>query len=391
MDNLFVWSLIFTAITGLFAVFNIFFDYEKKHPVKISKWGWVGVLFTLMLVAGNLFIKYFEKEQKDMAVARAEKREAAADSIREILVKKNDTLSDLISSFSKTTYVRFDSINREILSNSDQVDKSLDELSLVSSGITEVEGEIKQVSGDLSGVSEEMTSYLQDLKFRIDSAKFVFLLRGARIDDFWKEIEIEYGQQKRKIMQQMIRDYIWINKLNDLANEFFIPAGIRVTGDEMLLSEEEQNLKNKVSRVIPLSIHCKSLPSCFTANEIKLRVVFFFSDYVNPFEYWAKDDPYYADLYHNHPPEKLELIEKLDKAFYASNWDSFKEIFIRNNFIETYISYAEVRMIFYAPDLNQMSIKYKFSTNSEHDFEMNFVITEEQMKNFLRLGHLNLF
>ena len=64
----------------------------KKKPVKLSKWGWVAVLVTIILSISGGGVKYLEHKS-------SLKGKAAADSLQNELIKKNDRLVQIISEF----------------------------------------------------------------------------------------------------------------------------------------------------------------------------------------------------------------------------------------------------------------------------------------------------
>lgn len=93
---LFIISLIIGLFSTSLTIFSIFFNYDEEKPVKLSIWGWVAVFVTIILAISGSGVKYIEYKS-------SLKGKTIADSLQNVLFKKNDTLVYIINKFEGKT------------------------------------------------------------------------------------------------------------------------------------------------------------------------------------------------------------------------------------------------------------------------------------------------
>jgi hypothetical protein len=89
-DNLsFIISIIIVILTTSLTIFSIFFNYDQKKPIKISRIGWLAIAISIILASMNLILKNVEENK-----AKIEMQKTI--SLQEELIAKNDELSEYL-------------------------------------------------------------------------------------------------------------------------------------------------------------------------------------------------------------------------------------------------------------------------------------------------------
>jgi len=188
--TIFILSLTVSLLTAALTIFSIFFNYDDKKPVKISKWGWIAVGVTILLTATSGIVKTAEHRSTQKKQAEAIKQKHEADSLTTILLNKNSQLTELILSFQDTSFKSLNNINSNVIANL----KSL-----------------QNVASNMTSVWESMS----DVRYSIDSVTIVIKYEwGILLSTegfFERQIESHiidrFGENYVHVYERMISDF----------------------------------------------------------------------------------------------------------------------------------------------------------------------------------------
>jgi ABC-type multidrug transport system fused ATPase/permease subunit len=140
-ENLFLINTIIVTLTTLLTLFSILFNYEKNKTVKLGKFGWLAIFVALLLAFFSVSLKNIERKQ-------IRTNQVATDSIRTVLINKNDLLVEVISSLKDESKTEFEMISNKVEMNLNQLDsvgKNINrEFTEVVNSLKKTEGKIQR-------------------------------------------------------------------------------------------------------------------------------------------------------------------------------------------------------------------------------------------------------
>jgi len=133
-------KFIVIVLSTLLTLFSIFFNYDENIPVKLSKYGRWAIFIALVLAVSSIFLEYNE-------ITEAKLEKIITDSIRNQLIIKNDSVTNLIHDFKEGAFADLSLINDNVLNNLTQLSEVNDEVTLK---IKDVNKELQKTQRRLS-------------------------------------------------------------------------------------------------------------------------------------------------------------------------------------------------------------------------------------------------